>query len=75
VCHGVGGLGDGPTGASLPKRPADLFIHVPIHSDTILYEFIRDGIDSVGMPGQEDELSKEQMWHLMNYLRSKFDAE
>lgn len=75
ACHGVGGLGDGPAGVGLPKKPADLFIHVPLHSDTILYEFIRDGIESVGMPGHEDALAQEEMWHLVNYLRSRFDAE
>ena len=47
-------------------------MHVPLHSDTILYEFIRDGI-GVGMPAQGDLLSEDEMWHLVNYLRAKFD--
>jgi len=74
ACHGVGGLGDGPAGAVLPKQPADLLIHVPLHSDTILYEFIRDGIASAGMPGQADNLTEDEMWHLVNYLRAEFDG-
>lgn len=73
ACHGVGGLGDGPAGAGLPKPPADLLIHVPLHSDTILYEFIRDGIAQAGMPGQDGVLSEDEMWHLVNYLRAEFD--
>lgn len=74
TCHGVSGLGDGPAGVGLPKSPADLFVHVPLHSDTILFEFIRDGIASVGMPGQADNLSENEMWHLVNYLRAEFDG-
>ncbi|MBN4064779.1 copper resistance protein CopC [Dehalococcoides mccartyi] len=73
ACHGVGGLGDGPAGAGLPKPPADLLIHVPLHSDTILFEFIRDGIGQAGMPGQDGVLSEDEMWHLVNYLRAEFD--
>lgn len=73
ACHGVNGLGDGPSGAGLPKPPADLIIHVPLHSDTILYEFIRDGIAPTGMPGQAGVLTEDEMWHLVNYLRAEFD--
>lgn len=74
ACHGVGGLGDGPAGAGLPKAPADLIVHVPLHSDTILYEFIRDGISQAGMPGQDGVLTEDEMWHLVNYLRAEFDS-
>ena len=73
ACHGVNGLGDGPSGVGLPKPPADLIVHVPLHSDTILYEFIRDGIAAAGMPGQDGVLSEDEMWHLVNYLRAEFD--
>ena len=72
-CHGVDGLGDGPLVAGLPKPPANLIVHVAIHSDTILYEFIRDGIAAAGMPGQDGVFSEEEMWHLVNYLRAEFD--
>jgi len=73
ACHGAEGLGDGPAGAGLPKQPADLLVHVPLHSDTILFEFIRDGISQAGMPGQDGILSEDEMWHLVNYLRAEFD--
>ena len=73
ACHGVNGLGGGPSGAGLPKPPADLIVHVPLHSDTILYEFIRDGIAAAGMPGQDGVLSEDEMWNLVNYLRAEFD--
>ena len=71
-CHGDNGLGDGLASVALEKKPSDLSVHVPLHSDTILYEFIRDGI-GVGMPAQGDLLSEDEMWHLVNYLRAKFD--
>jgi len=74
ACHGAGGLGDGPAGVGLPKPPADLLVHVPLHSDTILFEFIRDGIGAAGMPGQDGVLTEDEMWHLVNYLRAEFDA-
>jgi copper transport protein len=73
TCHGAGGLGDGPGGAGLPRPPADMFVHVPLHSDTILFEFIRDGIGQSGMPGQAENLDEDEMWHLVNYLRAEFD--
>nr|MBC8453083.1 CopD family protein [Chloroflexota bacterium] len=73
ACHGVGGLGDGSAGVGLPKPPADLLVHVPLHSDTILFEFIRDGISQSGMPGQDGVLTEDEMWHLVNYLRAEFD--
>jgi len=73
VCHGLSGLGDGSGVSGLPKPPADLIVHVPLHSDTILFEFIRDGIGQSGMPGQEGVLTEDEMWHLVNYLRAEFD--
>jgi putative copper resistance protein D len=73
TCHGAGGRGDGPAGAGLPKPPADMFVHVPLHSDTILFEFIRDGITQSGMPGQAESLSEDEIWHLVNYVRAAFD--
>ena len=74
ACHGVGGLGDGPAGEGLPKPPADLLVHIPLHSDMILFEFIRDGISAAGMPGVDGALTEDEMWHLVNYLRAEFDA-
>jgi mono/diheme cytochrome c family protein len=74
ACHGVGGLGDGPAGEGLPKPSADLLVHVPLHSDMILFEFIRDGISAAGMPGVDGALTEDEMWHLVNYLRAEFDA-
>jgi copper transport protein len=69
-CHGETGAGDGPDAAALARKPADLVIHVPLHPDKKLFEFIRDGIPASGMPGQAATLSDQQMWDLVNYLKT-----
>lgn len=74
-CHGVGGRGDGKAGFGLPKPPADLYVHVPLHSDSILFEFIRDGIVKSGMPAQSGILTDDEMWHLVNFLRASFEEQ
>ena len=70
VCHGDAGRGDGPGGAALPKKPADLVVHVPLHSDQVLFNFIQNGILPSGMPAQKGNLSEQQTWDLVNYLRT-----
>ena len=70
ACHGETGLGDGPQADSLSSPPADLSVHVPLHTDSEIFGFIRDGIPGTAMPGQAGILSDEEMWHLVNYLRT-----
>ena len=69
-CHGTTGLGDGPDANELPSPPADLSVHVPLHTDSNLFEFIRDGIPGTAMAAQLGVLSDDEMWHLVNYLRT-----
>ena len=52
TCHGETGLGDGPAGLALNPPPADLAIHVPLHTDDELYSFIADGIEGTPMVAQ-----------------------
>ncbi len=73
-CHGDSGQGDGPAGVNLPKRPADLIVHVPLHPDDVLFKFIRDGIPAAQMPAQKDVLTDEQKWDLVNFLRALAQA-
>ncbi len=73
-CHGETGTGDGPDAAALTRKPADLIVHVPLHPDRKLFEFIRDGIPQSGMPGEAATLSERQMWDLVNYLRTFTEA-
>ena len=70
LCHGVGGLGDGPAGAGLQPPPADLVVHVPLHPDRALFEFIRDGIPDTSMVPLGDKLSEDEIWHVINYIQT-----
>jgi copper transport protein len=69
-CHGETGSGDGPLAADLTPRPADFFVHVPLHSDGEIFVFISKGFPGTGMAGWEDVLSAEERWDLVNYLRT-----
>jgi copper transport protein len=70
VCHGEDATGSGPEAAQLTRPPADLTAqHVEIHPDGDLYWWIMDGIDPA-MPGFEEQLSDEDVWHLINYIRT-----
>ncbi|MGE0598397.1 MAG: copper resistance protein CopC [Dehalococcoidia bacterium] len=71
ACHGQSGVP--PKGLDLNPYPLDLTVHVPLHADGQLYLFIRDGIAGSAMPawGKADPpLTDEQIWHLVNFLRT-----
>ena len=70
LCHGVGGMGDGPAGVGLEPAPADLTVHVPLHPDRGLFEFIRDGVPGTAMAPLGDKLSDDEIWHLINYIQT-----
>jgi mono/diheme cytochrome c family protein len=71
VCHGVTARGDGPMAATLNPKPADLHAsHVDLHSDGDMYGWIKNGYPDSAMPGVGDKLSDEQIWQLVNYVRS-----
>ena len=50
LCHGTEGLGDGPASVGLNPPVADLVVHVPLHPDRALFDFIHDGIQGAAMP-------------------------
>ena len=70
TCHGDTGRGDGTAGIALDQPPSDLAIHVPLHTDYELYGFIANGIDGTPMVAQLGNLTSEEIWHLVNYLRT-----
>ena len=70
LCHGVGGKGDGRGGVGLNPPPADLTIHVPLHPDRSLYEFIRDGVPGTAMAALGDKLTEDEIWHVINYIQT-----
>ncbi len=69
-CHGIGGLGDGPDAATLNPPPAKLPLHVPLHGDGDIFAFIEGGFPGTAMPAFRGTLTEEQMWNLVNYLRT-----
>ena len=70
ACHGTGGRGDGPDAPGLEPVPADLTVHVPVHEDGAIFDFVMDGIDGSAMPSFADEMSENDVWNLVNYLRT-----
>lgn len=68
-CHGERGRGDGPIGAALDPRPADLVLHAPQHTDGELYYFVSRGVPGTAMPVWRDVLTDAERWELVAYLR------
>jgi copper transport protein len=72
-CHGETGAGDGPLADSLPAPPANFTVHVPFHPDGVLFAWITDGIRGTGMPAWSPQLSDQERWDMVNFLRANFD--
>ncbi len=73
ACHGEQGAGDGPLADTLPAPPANFTVHVPFHPDGVLFAWISDGIRGTGMPAWSPQLSDQERWDLVNFLRATFD--
>jgi putative copper resistance protein D len=70
-CHGPGGAGDGPAGAELARRPADLRApHTAQHTAGDMFWWITSGIPAAGMPAFGGVLDEDQRWHLINFVRA-----
>lgn len=75
-CHGIGGFGDGPAGADLKPRPADLTAkHTGDHTAGDLFWWISHGKEATAMPGFAEHLDEEARWDLINFLRMLSAAE
>ncbi len=69
TCHGRTGVP--PDGLDLNPYPLDLTVHVPQHPDGDIYNFIANGVPGSAMIAWRDAgLSEEEIWHLVNYLRT-----
>ncbi len=67
-CHGESGKGDGPVSAALEKAAANLTSSgVLQQTDGAIYTKIRVG--RTPMPSFKSHLSKEEIWHLINFIR------
>lgn len=71
TCHGDNGEGDGPAAAGLAEPPADLHeSHVQLVSDGGLFYIIGHGVADTPMPAWDEHLTADQIWHLVNFLRT-----
>jgi putative copper export protein/mono/diheme cytochrome c family protein len=73
MCHGDNGGGDGELASTLPIPPPPYDVHVPYHSDGVIFTWITEGLplDAAEkiMPAFSSDLTEEERWHLVNYLR------
>lgn len=69
-CHGPGARGNGPLAPTMNPRPSDLVLHVPLHPDADLENWIAHGFPGSAMPAFADKLTESERWDLVNYLRS-----
>jgi len=74
ACHGLTGIGNGPlyeTLRPIPEKDANnLLVHVPLHPDNELFTIIKYGKDGTSMYPHESILSDEEIWHLVNYIKT-----
>ncbi len=70
-CHGQNGFGDGPLAATLNPPPADFHArHLDDHTDLQLFQWIQNGIPGTAMPAFKGKLTDDQIWNLVNFVRS-----
>ena len=69
-CHGIEGLGDGPAAYNLNPRPADLSVHVSLHPEAVLFDFVKHGIPGTAMLPLKDELTDDEIWHTINHVKT-----
>ena len=76
MCHGQTGKGDGPIVKTLKPeatKPSSLVDDQWEHGSTDgeMFVMIRDGIGpKFEMKGQKGKVSDQEIWHLVNYVRS-----
>lgn len=69
VCHGKNGKGDGITASTLQPKPANLHDNtIQSQSEGAIYWKIKEGRPP--MPGFKSQLSDQQMWALVTFIKS-----
>lgn len=66
-CHGEKGAGDGPAGAALNPKPANLATMAPQHPAGDLAWKIENGRGA--MPAWKGTLKQNQIWDVVNFLQ------
>ncbi|MBL7004670.1 MAG: cytochrome c [Gammaproteobacteria bacterium] len=67
-CHGKNAMGDGPTGAYLNPKPANLQVMSGMHKDGDFAWKIANGRGA--MPAWKGTLSESEIWHTVNFIQS-----
>jgi mono/diheme cytochrome c family protein len=68
-CHGKGGKGDGKDGIDLEPHPADLSSSaITGQSDGSLFWKVSTGRRP--MPGFRSDLTEDERWHVINFIRT-----
>jgi hypothetical protein len=45
-------------------------VHVPLHAERDLFQIIRDGIADTAMAPFGGQMTEEEIWHTINYLKT-----
>jgi mono/diheme cytochrome c family protein len=71
-CHGLRGKGDGPDGDESLQDKMDLTVaaRAARNSDGQVFYKIWNGRQSVRMPAQSKELTKEQVWSIVAFVQT-----
>ncbi len=79
ACHGTQGMGDGEAAKALNPSPALLayMVQMPMSVDEYLMWSIAEGGKAFGtdMPAFKDNLSSEEIWKIIAYMRAGFPAQ
>lgn len=67
-CHGQSGDGDGPKAKDLSKKPATLVPGINSQSDGALFWKLTEG--KKPMPSFETDLTPDQIWQVIDYIRT-----
>lgn len=74
TCHGETGKGDGKLAASITTgpKPSDLTDATWKHGSTDgeIYTVIKDGAKGTGMRGYGARMKPDDLWNMVNYVRS-----
>jgi mono/diheme cytochrome c family protein len=74
TCHGDKGLGDGPAGASLDPKPANLQNAATVAGDTYMHWVISEGGAAAGfsasMAPYKSVLSDDDIWKVITYIKT-----
>ncbi len=72
VCHGIKGFGNGPAAAALNPKPVNFhdLEFVREKSPYNFYRAIKNGIPGTAMPSWDFQLSRQEKWDVIKYVRA-----